>query len=118
MGISLRCNVIKLSESRIPNVYLINMSCGEASIQMDIHKSVNIVKEGDLAEVVIDKEIPTYTEGKDFVAHGYVISKKGIDSNTRIYISLWGYLVIIDTNNKAIADFFNYIDKIYIKISV
>lgn len=118
MGITLKCRVIKLSESRIPNIYLINMSCGETSIQMDIHRSINVVKEGDLAEVVIDREVPTYVEGKDLVAHGYVISKKGADGNTRIYVSIWGYLVVIDTSNSAVANFFNYMDKVYIKISV
>ncbi len=118
MGVNLRCNVIKVSESKIPNVYLISMSCDETSIQMDIHRSVNIVREGDLAEVVIDKEVPTYIEGRDFVAHGYVISKKKVDASVRIYVSIWGYLIVIDTSNKEVADFFNYMDKVYIKISV
>lgn len=118
MSINLKCSVVKIYESRIPDVYLVDMGCGDTSIQMDIHRSINVVREGDSVEVVIDKEVPTYTEGRDFVAHGYVVSKREVDNNVRIYVSLWGYLVIISTGSRAIADFFNYMDKIYIKIGV
>lgn len=118
MGISLRCSAVKLSESRIPNIYIIDMDCGGTTIRMDIHRAVNIVKQGDVVEVVIDKEVPNYVEGRDFVAHGYVLSKRGADGGIRIHISLWGFLVIIDTSDKSIADFLNYMDKVYIKLSV
>jgi len=117
MDINLRCSVTGLSASRIPDIYIIDMSCGETTIQMDIHRSVNIVKQGDNIEVLISKNIPVYVEGKDFVAHGYVLSKRDRDGGARIYISLWGFLVIVDTKDANIADFFNYMDKVYIKLS-
>ncbi|MCS7111024.1 MAG: DNA-directed RNA polymerase subunit G [Ignisphaera sp.] len=117
MSINLMCSVVKIDESKIPDIYLINMSCGETSIQMDIHRSVNIVKEGDLVEVVIDKKVPTYIEGRDFVAHGYVVSKREVGGSTRIHVSLWGYLVVINTSSRAVVEFFNYMDKVYIRMS-
>lgn len=116
MNIELICSVDDIQNSYIPNIKILSLNCDRVLIKMDIHKDLNPVEKGDKASFGIYKSIPSYTRGRDFVAHGYVITKRKGDKETKIYISLWGYLIIILTNDNEIITAVNPMDKVYIKL--
>jgi hypothetical protein len=118
MSIELICNVENMKDSYIPDIKIMEMNCeNNVKIKMDIHRRVNIFKVGDSILFTISKTTPQYNEGKDFVAHGYIISKRIEGNNLAMYVSLWGFLIILALqNSEKIADF-NTMDKVYVKIS-
>ncbi|MEM4552919.1 MAG: DNA-directed RNA polymerase subunit G [Ignisphaera sp.] len=110
------CKVVDVADSYLPNVNILNIDCGTAIIKMDIHRELNLARKGDLINIGIYKSLPPYVAGKDFLAHGYVITKKKDNNYTNIYISLWGYLVVIKTNEIRLNEYLNTMDKVYIKL--
>lgn len=116
MDIELNCKVIEIIDSYIPAIKILNMECGIASVKMDIHRDLNPVEKGDIIKLGIYRSIPPYVKGKDFLAHGYIVTKRKTDTNMKIYISLWGYLVIITTNDNELYKLANPMDKVYIKL--
>jgi hypothetical protein len=116
MSLVLRCSVVNVEDSRIFGVKILTMECDKANIKMDIHKDLNPIEKGEKVNVGIYKFIPQYVKGVDFVAHGYVITKRVQDDIVKLYISLWGYLVIISTRYGDIVRDFNYMDKVYVKL--
>lgn len=120
--IELRGTVKSIEKSLIPGIVLINIEAGEVKIRMDLARKLLVFDEGDKIAITISKVRPKYTEGKDFVAWGYVMSKKKVrkaEGNDiyKLLISLWGYLVILESPNDKILDPFTYMDKVYMKIS-
>ncbi len=116
MVITLKCKVNDVTRSYIPNIFILDLNCDKAHIKMDMHKLVMIVDKGDTAEVNICKSLPPYEEGKDFLARGYVVTKRESSNSKyqyKILISLWGFLVVLETNDSAIFSEFNYMDEIY-----
>ncbi len=116
MVITLKCKVNDITRSYIPNIFILDLSCDKAHIKMDMHKLVMIINKGDAAEVNICKSLPAYEEGKDFLARGYVITKRESSNGEyryKILISLWGFLVVLETNDSAIFSELNYMDEIY-----
>ena len=118
MSIELQCNIEDISDSRIPDVKIMDMSCsGNVKIKMDIHRKVNLFSKGDKVTFLLSTSLPKYEEGKDFVAHGYVIAKRIEDGKPVLYISLWGFLVIITLPKDVDLLHLNVMDKVYVKIS-
>ncbi len=117
MSVSFVCKVDDVARSYIPNIFILTLSCDKATIKMDIHREVNIVDRGDNVEITISKTLPPYEDGKDFVARGYVITKREHDGAYKLLISLWGFLVIVETKDKSIVDTFSHMDEIFFKMS-
>jgi len=118
MSMELACSVEAVKDSYIPEVKILEMNCRDnVKIKMDIHRKVNIFKTQDNVLFTVSKTIPQYVEGKDFVAHGYIISKRIEGNNIAMYISLWGFLVILTLQNEEKIRSFNVMDKVYVRIS-
>jgi len=110
----------KIERSVIPKVYILTIDCGDAVIKLDLVKDVLLFNEGDKVDIVISRDLPQFREGVDLVIWGYVLSKKKALSKekpSKLLISLWGYLVVIETMQDNIIDAFNYLDKVYFKMS-
>ena len=109
--------VRNLERSRIPSIYIATIDCGnDTRIIMDIHKRVKVFDIGDRLSITISTSIPQYEKSKDFLARGYVYSKKVVDNTKKLLISLWGFLVIIETKKDVIYNMFNYMDEVYLHI--
>ncbi|MEM0027270.1 MAG: DNA-directed RNA polymerase subunit G [Ignisphaera sp.] len=118
MSLALTCNIESVTDSRIPEIKIMEMLCdNNIRIKMDIHRRLNLFKPSEKVTFTISKNLPQYNEGKDFVAHGYIVAKRNENGNTVMYISLWGFLVLITFSDKEVAKSFNVMDKVYIKIS-
>ncbi|MEL9940324.1 MAG: DNA-directed RNA polymerase subunit G [Ignisphaera sp.] len=118
MSLTLTCNIESITDSRIPEIKIMEMLCNNnIKIKMDMHRKLNLFKPSEKVTFVISKNLPQYNEGKDFVAHGYVVAKRSENENIVIYISLWGFLVLLTTSDEEVAKSFNVMDKVYIKIS-
>ena len=112
--------VKKIEKSLIPKVYILSIDCDEISIKLDLVKDLLIFDEGDRVNVLISHEKPKFKEGQDLVIWGYVLSKKKTLSGekpNKLLISLWGYLLVIETLRSDIIDAFDYLDKVYFKLS-
>jgi len=75
-----------------------------------------IVDRGDSTEINICKRLPVYEEGKDFLARGYVVTKRELTNGKyryKILISLWGFLTVLETNDSSIYSELNYMDEVY-----
>lgn len=115
--------VTKIEPSKIPRVSLITIDCGDLKVKLDLVKELITFGEGDKVSVTISREKPNFTEGKDLVIWGYVMGKKkkvpsepGKEPVHKLLISLWGYLLILESS-KNILDSFAVMDKVYMKIS-
>lgn len=118
------CLVQNIRKSLIPNVVILNLQCQGSKVELDLLKELLVVSEGGRAEYLLSKEKPEYDEKKDFVAWGYVISKKELESGSppkqekrqKLIVSLWGYVVMIESGEN-INNYFNIMDKVYFKLS-
>ena len=115
--ISFEGKVLNITKSVIPNVNLIEIIGDEISLKMDMIKNLLTVKTGDKVSIEISRKKPDYEEGRDFVAHGYVMTKKKEGNVNKVLISIWGYLLILTSKDEKLLSAFDYIDKVYIKIS-
>ena len=115
-------DVANVEKSLIPHVVIVTITSGDVRLRMDMLRSLLVFDVGDKVSVLISREKPTYIEGKDFVAWGYVMSKKMSrvrETKKDIYkllISLWGYLVVLETSTPDIHKAFSVMDKVYLKI--
>jgi DNA-directed RNA polymerase subunit G len=117
MSFETTCKIENMQSSYLPDISIMELSCNDnIKIKMDIHRKVNIFKVGEKVSVIISKSLPQYVEGRDFVAHGYVISKRMENSNYVIYISLWGFILILSTQKPETFSEFKVMDKVYVKI--
>jgi len=117
MVLRLRCNIASVERSYIPNILIWELSCGDVSIKMDIHKLIAIFRKGDNVEVTISKTLPDYRKGEDIVARGYVITKRDEGDLHKLLISLWGFLVVVSSRDPKIFEEFNPVDEVFMKIS-
>lgn len=117
MSISVKCNVKDMQRSYIPNVHIAEMDCGDVHIKMDIHEEVRTFNPGDNVAVVISKDMPSYREGVDYVANGYVVAFRDLEnSRKKMIVSLWGFIVVVEAPSEFLTEF-NPMDKVYMKIS-
>ena len=117
MSIRVKCSVKDMQRSYIPNVYIAEMDCGDVHIKMDIHEEVRTFDPGDDVAVVISKEVPSYKEGADYVATGYVVTFRDLENSRRkMIVSLWGFVVVVEAPSELFTEF-SPMDKVYMKIS-
>lgn len=116
--------VKSIKKSLIPTAVIIEIDCGDIKVKMDLVRKLLVFDEGDKVRVIVGRDKPKYNEGKDFVAWGYVVSKKReknvvngeIKYVSKLLISLWGYLVILESESNDLLKTFNHMDKAYVKI--
>ncbi len=117
--------VKRIERSLIPGVVIITIVCDDITVKMDLMRKLLVFDEGDKVSITISRERPNYEEGKDFVAWGYVVSKKktrevsngNVRITSKLLISLWGYLVILESVKRDdFLNSFSYMDKVYMKI--
>lgn len=112
------CSVAGIRKSLIPGVVILSLDCQGSKVELDLLKELLVVSEGGKTEYTLSREKPEYDEKKDFVAWGYVVSKKSVESTPpkqKLIVSLWGYVVMIESSEN-INNYFNVMDKVYFKL--
>jgi len=115
--LELRGRVTEVSKSIIPRVVIYSVDCGDLKMRFDSLSDLLRLNTGDEVVITISKEKPDYVKGEDYVAWGYVISLRSGDRVSKVVISLWGYIVILETSNVEVLKLFNYMDRVYFKVS-
>ena len=112
------CTVTSIRKSLIPGIVIVSLDCQGSKVEFDVLKELLVVSEGSKTEYTLSREKPEYDEKKDFVAWGYVISKKNVEATPpkqKLIVSLWGYMVMIESSEN-INSCFNLMDKVYFKL--
>lgn len=115
--LEVRGKVIEVVKSLIPNITIYSVDCGDVKIRFDVHSKLLRLKSGDEVVITISKDVPAYEKGVDFIAWGYVISLKHGESIFKMIISLWGFIVIAETSKQGLFSNFNFMDRVYFKVS-
>ncbi|MEM2444880.1 MAG: DNA-directed RNA polymerase subunit G [Sulfolobales archaeon] len=110
--------VKSIDKSLIPQVLIVTVENPEAKITFDIHKMLKNFELNSKVRISISKNKLNFKEGVDLVMRGYVISKKVGEGVYKLLISLWGFLLIIESRNESIHNLFDYMDEIYFKVEV
>lgn len=109
--------VSEVTKSYIPNVMIYTVDCGDIKVRFDAHSRLLRLKQGDSVAISISKELPPYNKGVDLVMWGYVISVKNVDEQLfKIVLSLWGFIVIVESSKRELLSGFNVMDKVYFKV--
>ena len=121
--IVLQGKVSKIEKSKIPRVFILNIDFGNIKANLDLVKDLLIFKEGEGIELTLSREKPEYQEGKDLVIWGYIMSKKKQLIKEpqpkvlhKLLVSLWGFLLVIESESEDICNAFSVMDKVYLKI--
>ncbi len=110
--------VSEVTKSYIPNVMIYTVDCGDVKVRFDAHSKLLRLKQGDSVTISISKELPPYNKGVDLVMWGYVISVKNVDEQlSKIVLSLWGFIVIVESSKRELLSGFNVMDKVYFKVA-
>lgn len=112
------CTVTSIRKSLIPGIVIVSLDCQGSKVEFDVLKELLVVSEDSKTEYTLSREKPEYDEKKDFVAWGYVISKKNVEATPpkqKLIVSLWGYMVMIESSEN-INSCFNLMDKVYFKL--
>lgn len=115
--LEVRGKVTNATRSLIPNISIYSVDCGDVKLKFDVHSKLVRLRPGDEIVITISKETPTYERGTDFVAWGYVISIKHGESLFKMVVSLWGYIVIVETGRQELLSGFNFMDRVYFRVS-
>ena len=122
--LEVRGRIVKIAKSLIPQVVILDVKNDNARVKMDIMKNLLMLGEGSEVLVSVSRKKPKYREGEDFVAWGYVISKRrateGVGEGktiNKLLISLWGFLLVIESGLNEILNAFSQMDKVYLKLS-
>jgi hypothetical protein len=110
--------VKSVDKSLIPHIYIITIENPDIKTVFDIHKMLKIFDLNDKVKITISKSMPNFKEGVDLVIKGYVIAKKYEENINKLLISLWGFLLVIESKLKSILDLFDYMDEVYFKLEV
>ncbi len=119
----LQGKISKIERSKIPKVFIITIDCGDVKASMDLVKDLVIFNEGETVELTLSREKPQYKEGRDLVIWGYIMSKKKqllkeLQPKTihKLLVSLWGFLLVIESESEDLCNAFSIMDKVYLKI--
>jgi hypothetical protein len=115
--LELRGRVTEVSKSLIPRVVIYSVDCGDVRVRFDALSELLRLNTGDEVVITVGKEKPNYTKGVDYVAWGYVVGLRSGDGVGKVIISLWGYVVILESANTELLKLFNYMDRVYFKVS-
>ncbi len=110
--------VKSVERSLIPQVFIITVRSHDAEITFDIHKMLKNFEVNDKVRITLSKGRPVFREGVDLVMRGYVMSK-GVEGGVyQLLISLWGFLLIVESNSDTAYNLFDYMDEVYFKLEV
>jgi len=113
--------VKSIENSKLPGVVLITIDLKDVIVSFDILKELVSFREGDKVKISLSKTRPEFEEGKDIVMWGYVMSRKKVMEKgkelNRLLISLWGYLLIVESFRKELFKSFKVMDRLYFKLS-
>ena len=115
--LELRGRVTEVSKSLIPRVVIYSVDCGDVRVRFDALSELLRLNTGDEVVITVSKEKPNYTKGVDYVAWGYVVGLRSGDRVGKVVISLWGYVVILESASTELLKLFNYMDRVYFKVS-
>jgi hypothetical protein len=115
--LELRGRVTEVSKSLIPRIVIYSVDCGDVKVRFDALSELLKLNTGDEVAITVSKEKPNYSKGVDYVAWGYVVSLRSSNGIGKVIISLWGYIVILESANTEVLKLFNYMDKVYFKVS-
>lgn len=110
--------VKNVEKSLIPQVLIATVESPDVKTTFDIHKMLKNFEVNDRVRITISKVRPNFKEGVDLVMKGYVVSKKAGEGVYKLIISLWGFLLIVESKSDAIYNLFDYMDEIYFKVEV
>ncbi len=114
-NVSFKGRVVKIEESRVPQVYIVTIEGEGRRLKADIHKELMLFKEGDKVEVVVSKSLPEYREGEDYCGKGHMFSKRAESrEKIKLLVSLGGFLNVIEVPRKE--DVFEVMDEVYLCI--
>ena len=107
--------VISVEKELIPNIFLVKIvdENKEYIVEMDMHKDVFTLHEGDTVSVSITREIPSYRDGIDYVARGTVMSTKKSEDKYSYLISIGGLLFVVHSSKELNLP---PTEKVYVKI--
>ncbi|MEM2078981.1 MAG: DNA-directed RNA polymerase subunit G [Thermosphaera sp.] len=97
MSMELKCVVEGVEDLRMPKVFRVHASCGDAKLDVEFHNEVvpkAVVAKDMLVEITREKEkcLQHY-----FCGQGYVVSTGKIGEHVRTIISLHGFLIVLKT---------------------
>ncbi|MCX8208352.1 MAG: DNA-directed RNA polymerase subunit G [Sulfolobales archaeon] len=115
--LEVRCRVVEVAKSYIPEVVLYTVDCGDVKMKFDIHSKLLKLKRDDEVTVSISRDAPEFRKGVDLLAWGYVMSLKRGESSYKMVLSLWGYVVVVETVRQEALSGFNFMDKVYFKVA-
>ncbi len=125
MGIDVGMNYItyegvvkSIDKSLIPHIYIVTIEGPDVRTVFDIHKMLKVFDLNDNVKITISKSMPSFKEGVDLVIKGFVIAKKYEEDTNKLLISLWGFLLVVESKLKHIFDSFNHMDEVYFKLEV
>lgn len=112
--LELECNNVTISKSKIPLVDIVTAKCNNIDLTFDIHRELNVLKNANKLKIEIYREKPDCSPEKDYCGVGYIFSITNEKEETKILISIGGYIV------RLLGPFkhdFKPMDKVYVKIS-
>ncbi len=110
--------VKSVEKSLIPQIFIVTVEGSGVRTVFDIHKTLMNFGLNDKVRMTISRSRPNFKEDVDLVMRGYVISKKVEEGIYKLLISLWGFLLIVESKNDSIFNAFDYMDEIYFKVEV
>ncbi len=112
-----RGKVVEVVKSMIPGVTVYRVECGDLRVRFDANNKLLRLEPGDEVTITVSGDPPPYRKGVDYVAWGYVLSLKRGDASHKMVMSLWGYIVIVETERQELLSGFDFMDKVYFKVS-
>ncbi len=112
----------QIERSKLPRIVIITAEFDGLTARFDLHEELlNDLRVGDKVKVSLTREKPEFKEGTDIVLWGYVMSKKKAinkakETVTKLLISLWGYLLVLESKEDILQSF-SIMDKVYFKVS-
>lgn len=110
--------VKSVEKSLIPQIFIVTVEGSGVRTVFDIHKTLMNFGLNDKVRMTVSRSRPNFKEDVDLVMRGYVISKKVEEGIYKLLISLWGFLLIVESKNDSIFNAFDYMDEIYFKVEV
>lgn len=113
--------VKSVTKSLIPQVYLVSVEGSDVRATFDVHKSLLLreLNVNSKVRITLSKSKPEYRSGVDLVMRGYIMSKKTSEGQAiKLLVSLWGYLLILESPNAELSRVFNYMDEVYFKLEI
>lgn len=98
MSVKLECVIDGVEDLRMPRVYRVHATCGEAKLDFELHNDIipKAMLTGKNMRVEVSSEKESCLQHY-FCGQGYVVSVGRVGENQRVVISLHGFLVVLKT---------------------